>query len=160
MSRRTVNIQKIINTEKKIHPNPDNLWCVRCQRGTTNHEGCENLKAGDDCPFCEILAMDGEIAREARGVLKTCQTVTDEWLELAKMTHRVNALKQIRSIKDTGDVALARVSEQDKVIEELRKQIQAMDAKSNPVVGVEKPHEETVVAKSSKKETKEKTGSK
>ena len=160
MSRRTVNIQNIIKTDKLVHPNPDNLWCNRCQRGITGHEEYKDLKAGDDCPFCEILSMDGEIAHEARGVLKTCQTVTDEYLELAKMKHRVDQLKQVRSIKDTGDVALARVTEQDRIIEKLRQQIEAMDAKNSKPVGVVKPASDEPDVSKPVKTTKEKTGSK
>jgi hypothetical protein len=82
--------------------------------------------------------MDGDIAHEARGVLKTCQTVTDEWLELAKMRHRADQIKKVRSIKDTGDVALEKVAQQDKVIEELRRQIDLMNAKTVKVDAVAK----------------------
>ena len=159
MSRRKSNIEKIVKTEKIIHPNPDNLWCCRCQRGVTGHEEYKDLKAGDDCPFCEILAMDGEIAYEARGVLKTCQTVTDEWLEKAKMKHRMDQLKQVRSIKDTGDVALEKVKQQDKIIEELQRQISLLDKKPSKVVAVAKEVKEDEITVG-KVTTSNKTGSK
>jgi hypothetical protein len=159
MSRRSYVIDKIVRTEKMIHPNPDNLWCCRCQRGITGHKEYEGLKSGDDCPFCEILAMDGDIAYEARGVLKTCQEVTDEWLEKAKMHHKMDQFKQVRSIKDTGDVALDKVKEQDKIIEKLRLQIEEMNSRQVKVDAVAKEvvNDEPVVGKVT---TSDKKGSK
>jgi hypothetical protein len=146
MSRASNEIKKILNRDKIEHPNPDHLWCKRCQRGMTglDEKGKQptSVKAGDDCPFCIDLANEGEISREAIGVLMTTQAVTDEWHEKAKLRHRMDELKSIRAIKDTGDVALERVGQQDKIIEELRKQIALMEARNNNKT-------ETVVEKTS-----------
>jgi hypothetical protein len=133
-------IDSILKQGGATHPTPDALWCKRCQRGMSasklDTEGTDlmkSLKAGDDCPICTALALEGEIAADARGILMTCQQVTDEWYEKIKLNHRQREMRMLRSIKDTGDVALEKVNKQDKEIEELKRQISLLtksDAKT------------------------------
>ena len=130
MSRRKYVLDRILKQDRIIHPSPNDLWCKRCQRGITNHEEWEHLKSGDDCPICEMLAIDGDIAYEARGVLITCQESNDEWLEKVKMKHKMDKMKEIRSIKNPGDEALEKLKEQDKVLKELREQLAAITGKN------------------------------
>jgi len=134
-------IDAILKQEKITHPTPDALWCKRCQRGmsievevtnpetgviTKTRKTPDDLKAGNDCPLCVSLSAEGNISPEAIGILTTCQTITDEWLEKIKLNNRQREMRMLRSIKDTGDVALEKVNKQDKIIEDLQKQIAAL----------------------------------
>jgi hypothetical protein len=130
MAKKQYVIDNIIKEGKIPHPTPDALWCKRCQRGMSGVPEAKDLKSGSDCPLCDALALDGEIAADARGILKTCQEITDDWQEKIRLNNRQREMKMLRSIKDTGDVALEKVDKQDKVIEELRKQIELL-TKSN-----------------------------